>query len=65
MKVLLDMALSAHIVVREKPNYKIANLGFYLLHDGMTSANMDSTADVCYSAMMHLTEAIEEGLLLV
>ena len=60
VKVLLDMALSAHIVVWEKPNYKIANLGFYLLHDGMTNANMDFTADVCYAAMMHLTEAIEK-----
>ena len=39
----------------------MANLGFYLLHDGMTNANMDFTADVCYAAMMHLTEAIEEG----
>ena len=61
VKVLLDMALSAHIVVWEKPNYKIVNLGFYLLHGGMTNANMDFTADVCYAAMMHLTEAIEEG----
>ncbi|MCG9543309.1 methyltransferase domain-containing protein [Vibrio sp. Isolate33] len=61
VKVLLDMALSAHIVTWEKPNYKMANLGFYLLHDGMTNANMDFTADVCYAAMMHLTEAIEEG----
>ncbi len=61
VKVLLDMALSAHIVLWEKPNYRLANLGFYLLHDGMTEANMDFTADVCYAAMMHLTEAITEG----
>jgi predicted O-methyltransferase YrrM len=27
----------------------------------MTRANLDFTADVCYAAMMHLTEAIEEG----
>ena len=61
VKVLLDMALSAHIVLWEKPNYRLANLGFYLLHDGMTEANMDFTADVCYAAMMHLTEAIQKG----
>jgi hypothetical protein len=61
VKVLLDMALSAHIVLWEKPNYRMANLGFYLLHDGMTEANMDFTADVCYAAMMHLTEAIQNG----
>ena len=61
VKVLLDMALSAHIVLWEKPNYRLANLGFYLLHDGMTEANMDFTADVCYAAMMRLTEAIQKG----
>ncbi|MFZ3503287.1 methyltransferase [Vibrio harveyi] len=61
VKVLLDMAISAHIVLWEKPNYSLANLGFYLLYDGMTHANMDFTADVCYAAMMHLTDAIKEG----
>ncbi|WP_367990420.1 methyltransferase [Vibrio sp. NTOU-M3] len=61
VKVLLDMAISAHIVLWEKPNYSLANLGFFLLHDGMTNANMDFTADVCYAAMMHLTESIQEG----
>lgn len=61
VKVLLDMAISAHIVMWEKPNYSLANLGFFLLHDGMTQANMDFTADVCYAAMMHLTESISEG----
>lgn len=61
VKVLLDMVISAHIVLWEKPNYSLANLGFYLLYDGMTQANMDFTADVCYAAMMHLTDAIKEG----
>jgi hypothetical protein len=61
VKVLLDMALSAYIVTWNKPNYVIANLGYFLLHDGMTRANLDFTADVCYAAMMHLTESILEG----
>ena len=61
VKVLLDMALSAHIVTWNEPNYILANLGHFLLHDGMTNANLDFTADVCYAAMMHLTEAIQEG----
>ena len=61
VKVLLDMALSAHIVTWNKPNYIIAKLGYFLLHDGMTRANLDFTADVCYAGMMHLTEAIKEG----
>ncbi|WP_372881595.1 methyltransferase [Psychromonas sp.] len=61
VKVLLDMALSAHIVLWQHPNYVLANLGHSLVHDSMTRANLDFTADVCYAAMMHLTEAIEKG----
>lgn len=61
VKVLLDMALSAHIVIWHNPNYVLANLGYFLNNDGMTRANLDFTADVCYAAMMHLTEAIKEG----
>ena len=61
VKVLLDMALSGHLVTWEEPNYKLANLGHFLEHDAMTRANMDFTADVCYAAMMHLTEAIQTG----
>ncbi|MDW6001842.1 methyltransferase [Vibrio mangrovi] len=61
IKVLLDMAVSAHIALWNKPNYSLANMGFFLLHDGMTQANMDFTADVCYDAMSHLTEAIQQG----
>ncbi|WP_407331326.1 methyltransferase [Enterovibrio sp. 27052020O] len=61
VKVLLDMAICAHIVTWKAPRYRLANLGYFLLHDGMTRANMDFTADVCYAAMSHLTESIETG----
>ncbi len=61
VKVLLDMALSGSIVTWVAPRYKLANLGHFLEHDGMTRANMDFSADVCYAAMMHLTEAIQTG----
>lgn len=61
VKVLLDMALSAHIVTWDAPKYHLANLGYFLLHDEMTRANMDFTADVCYAAMSHLTDAILTG----
>ncbi|WP_324732677.1 methyltransferase [Pseudomonas paeninsulae] len=61
VKVLLDMALSARIVTEDGPCYRLARLGHFLLHDGMTRTNMDFTADVCYRAMSHLTEAIRTG----
>ncbi|EAR53454.1 putative O-methyltransferase [Photobacterium sp. SKA34] len=61
VKVLLDMGLSAHIVTWHAAKYRLANLGHYLLHDGMTRANVDFTADVCYAAMMHLSQSIKES----
>lgn len=60
--VLLDMGLSSHIVTQDRERrYHLARLGRFLLHDGMTRANMNFTADVCYRAMSHLTEAVREG----
>lgn len=61
VKVLLDMAISAHMVTWDEPNYCLANLGYFLLHDEMTQVNMEFTADICYAAMMHLTESIKTG----
>ncbi|MFV0574838.1 MAG: class I SAM-dependent methyltransferase [Vibrio sp.] len=61
VKVLLDMGLSAHIVTWQNDCYVLGKLGHSLLRDGMTIANMDFTADVCYAGMMHLTEAIKKG----
>lgn len=61
VKVLLDMAISAHMVTWDTPNYRLANLGYFLLHDDLTRANMDFTADVCYAGMMHLSESIKTG----
>lgn len=62
VEVLLDMGLSARIVTQDNDRrYHLARLGHFLLHDGMTRANMGFTADVCYRAMSHLSEAIRSG----
>lgn len=61
VKVLLDMALCANIVIWDAPQYRLDKVGYFLLHDDMTRANMDFTADVCYAAMDHLTDAIKTG----
>lgn len=61
-QVLLDMGLSAQIVTQDSERrYHMARLGHFLLHDGMTRANMGFTADVCYAAMSHLSEAVRTG----
>ncbi len=60
--VLLDMGLSAHIVTQDAERlYHLARLGHFLLHDRMTRINMNFTADICYRAMSHLTEAVRDG----
>lgn len=60
--VLLDMGLSAQIVTQDSQrHYHLARLGHFLLHDDMTRANMDFTADVCYAGMAHLSEAVRTG----
>ncbi|MDO6685283.1 MULTISPECIES: methyltransferase [unclassified Agarivorans] len=63
VKVLLDMGLSAGLVIWHDTDrsYELTRLGYFVLHDGMTRANMDFTADVCYTGLQHLTEAIQEG----
>ncbi|UPW19354.1 SAM-dependent methyltransferase [Agarivorans sp. TSD2052] len=63
VKVLLDMGLSAGLVTwcETEQSYELTRLGYFIQHDGMTRANMDFTADVCYSGLQHLTEAITEG----
>ena len=61
VKVLLDMGLSARIVTQTGARFYLARLGHFLLHDGMTQANMDFTNDVCYRGMIHLSEAIRTG----
>lgn len=61
VKVLLDMGLSARLVTFRDERYVLAKLGHFVLHDGMTQANMDFTNDVCYRGMSHLSEAIRTG----
>lgn len=61
VKVVLDMGLSCHIVTFQAPQYKLAKVGYFLLHDDMTKVNMAFTNDVCYRAMSHLTTSLQES----
>lgn len=61
VKVVLDMGLSCHIVTYNEPNYRLAKVGYFLLHDDMTRVNMAFTDDVCYRAMTHLTASLQES----
>lgn len=61
VKVLLDMGQSIRVVTCQENRYRLARIGHFLLHDEMTRINMDFTANVCYRAMSHLTDAIRQG----
>lgn len=59
--VLLDMGLSARVVCQRDGRFTLSRIGHFLLHDGMTRANMDFTAEVCWRPLAHLSDAIRSG----
>ncbi|VUD68868.1 L-tyrosine C(3)-methyltransferase [Thalassocella blandensis] len=61
LKVLLEMALCADVVVLEEEKYQITKIAHFLLHDKMTKANFNFIQDVCYKGLFHLDACIEQG----
>lgn len=61
VKVLLEAGMAAEMVNLEGERYTITKVGYLILKDEMTRANMDFVQDVCYRAADHLGEAIETG----
>ena len=65
LKVLLEMGLSMGIIKwngdENDRRYTLGKTGFFILHDGMTRANMDFTQDVCYQGTFFLEEALRNG----
>jgi len=59
--VLLSMGLSAGLVYKAGDHFVLTRVGYFLLNDEMTQVNMAFTHDVCYQAMFHLEEAVQEG----
>ena len=60
-RVLLEAGLVAGLVELEDEHYRIALLGRMVQRDRMTRVNMDFVHDVCFKAMFHLEEALDEG----
>lgn len=59
--VLLDMGLSARIVLKKDQHYLLAKTGAFLLNDPLTAANLDFTEHVCYEALNYLEQSLLEG----
>lgn len=60
--VLLEMAESANIVVKDDENrYELTKIGYFLNYNPVTAVNIDFTNDICYKGLFHLKESIETG----
>jgi hypothetical protein len=59
--VLLEAGLAAGAVTRDESGWKLTKVGYHLLKDPLTRANMDFAHDVCYQAMYYLEDSLREG----
>lgn len=59
--VLLDLAMSSHILYRRDEQYCLGKVGHFLAHDPMTRVNLNFTRDVCYQGLSELTASLRDG----
>lgn len=60
-RVLLEAGLGIGLVRLKDGRYTATKTAYFLLHDGLTRANMDFTQDVNYQGLFHLEEALRTG----
>jgi ubiquinone/menaquinone biosynthesis C-methylase UbiE len=61
VKVLLEAGLGIGLFCFNEGRFTLTRLGYFILRDPMTQANMDMAHDICYRGLFHLDEAIEQG----
>jgi ubiquinone/menaquinone biosynthesis C-methylase UbiE len=59
IKMMIEASLSFGLVQPSPRGYAITKVGFYILNDPMTRANMDFIHDVCFQGMFHFQEAVK------
>jgi hypothetical protein len=60
-RVLLESGLGIGLVIINDHHYTITKTGHFILHDPLTTVNMDFIHDVCYKGLFHLEESIQTG----
>lgn len=60
LKVVLETCLSAGVVYLEEGRYVLDKAGFVVLTDPITQVNIDFNHDVCYQALFHLEQSLDE-----
>lgn len=61
VKVLLESGLGIGLFCLNGGRFTLTKLGYFILRDPMTHANMDVVHDVCYRGLFHLDEAVAQG----
>lgn len=61
VRVLVEAGLGMGLLIINDGKYAITRVGYYILNDPMTIANMDFVQDINYQGFFHLKEAIETG----
>jgi ubiquinone/menaquinone biosynthesis C-methylase UbiE len=61
IKVLMEAGLGIGVFCLNEGRFTLTKLGYFILRDPMTHANMDLAHDICYRGLFHLDEAIEQG----
>lgn len=61
IRVLMEAGLGIGLFTFNEGIYKITKTGSYILHDTMTSVNMDFVNDVCYNGLFELESSIVKG----
>jgi ubiquinone/menaquinone biosynthesis C-methylase UbiE len=61
VKVLMEAGLGIGLFCVNDGRFTLTRLGYFILRDPMTHANMDMAHDICYRGLFHLDEAIEQG----
>lgn len=61
VKVLMEAGLGIGVFCLNDGRFTLTKLGYFILRDAMTHANMDMAHEICYRGLFYLDEAIEHG----
>ena len=61
VRVLVEAGLGMGLLIFNDGKYSITRVGYYILNDPMTKANMDFVQDINYQGFFHLKESIVNG----
>lgn len=61
VRVLLEAGLGIGLLTCREEIYRLTKVGWFVLHDRMTIANMDFANDICYEGMADLDNAVADG----